>query len=379
MSDRTNAAAANAAYLQAEANRAALRRAVTKENREAAQARVNASNAAAVAAFGGEGGPVAYTREGEKLINVLPILASLGLAPEVSRSRFVAGETYRKLGPAEAGAVAGTINRFAGAQARADRAMPREDVMLLAKYPTPVLNEYQLVLSTTQLIRAAATGDDATVRRLVAEGAPLDLTGNGRHFGYTALMWAIRNNHERCVEALLSVEGRKADVNYGSTTGFVSPLTIAIHRNNVNIVRMLLENGANANFPRKAFYNPLYTAILDGYVEIVELLLEHGADPNLRLKNILDSPLLTAVGNRSGFAEVTTIRIVSLLLAHGADINARATEGGHTPLHIAQQLFGPHSGLVEFLKSKGATLGGGRRPSRRLSKRKHRKTRRTTI
>ena len=96
------------AYRRAEADRAALRAAraaipagdgglrgaMARRGVTAAEAALAASEAAALAAFAGRGGgPCAYTREGEALVDALPLVALAGFAPEVAHCRLLCNET----------------------------------------------------------------------------------------------------------------------------------------------------------------------------------------------------------------------------------------------------------------------------------------------
>ena len=58
----------------------------------------------------------------------------------------------------------------------------------------------RLIARSTQLIRAAATGDLQRARRLIQLGANLDLVDS---FGYSALHWASIVGHEHVAKTLL--------------------------------------------------------------------------------------------------------------------------------------------------------------------------------
>ena len=50
---------------------------------------------------------------------------------------------------------------------------------------------------------------------------------------------------------------------------------------NIEVVKLLLENGADVNLVEKYSYNALICACFNGYTEIVKLLLEYNADVNM--------------------------------------------------------------------------------------------------
>jgi ankyrin repeat protein len=81
---------------------------------------------------------------------------------------------------------------------------------------------------------------------------------------------------------------------------------------NIEIVRILLDKGANVNVPRKDGITPLHLASNQGSVEIVKLLLDKGAKVDVKGGKNSITPLMLASMN--GHTEV-----VKLLLERGAD------------------------------------------------------------
>lgn len=55
---------------------------------------------------------------------------------------------------------------------------------------------------------------------------------------------------------------------------------VACHFGQVNMVKFLLENGAQVNTTTKMGYTPLHQAAQQGHPIIIKILLEHGASPN---------------------------------------------------------------------------------------------------
>ena len=86
---------------------------------------------------------------------------------------------------------------------------------------------------------------------------------------------AIRNGDLEVVRTLLDLG---ADVN-GSAVDPWSPLDSAVHNNNVALARLFIERGANVNAIGKTGYTPLLLAasIDFGDTEMMELLLKAGA------------------------------------------------------------------------------------------------------
>ena len=65
---------------------------------------------------------------------------------------------------------------------------------------------------------------------------------------------------------------------------------------NLEIVKLLCENGANINLQDKDGFSALMIATDKGYLEIVKFLLENGANINLQDNNG-NSALSIAIGN----------------------------------------------------------------------------------
>jgi ankyrin repeat protein len=148
-------------------------------------------------------------------------------------------------------------------------------------------------------------------------------------------------------------------------------LLIAAGSGNVEIVRMLLDGGAQVNFLRKGKIGgkrfscaindwtdfdiefgrtPLIVASMNGHGEVVSLLLEHGADVNAPENVEKRTALMFASEN--GHQDV-----VATLLTHGADINA--VTGGAYFYGCSALIFAlrnGHEALAKTLIKRGANL-----------------------
>ena len=101
-----------------------------------------------------------------------------------------------------------------------------------------------------------------------------------------------------------------------------TPLIAAILDEQHEIVRLLLELGANPNGPDHSDWDtPLTTAAMNRDVEAVQLLLGHGADPNHIHNDGI--PLMMAVGDND-------LKIAKLLLEAGADVFLSNRHGANT-------------------------------------------------
>ena len=122
----------------------------------------------------------------------------------------------------------------------------------------------------------------------------------------------------------------------------VTALYVACEKGNVELARLLVGRGADANLMVKLQRTPLYGAIKGGYADIVRLLLDSGADPNQTTK--LQTPL--HIGAQDG-----CLQCVIALVEAGAEVNA-LTSSGIPPIHFAKR--GGHEEVAAYLLDHGA-------------------------
>ena len=121
------------------------------------------------------------------------------------------------------------------------------------------------------------------------------------------------------------------------------PLFFAAQRGHAEVVKLLLERGADANISF-TFGSPLHAAARANDTAVVALMLDHGADPDLEAGDFNHSPLHEAA-DRGAFEAAT------MLIQRGADVNFRNSKG-RPAIHVAAKA-GDWE-MVEFLRSKGA-------------------------
>ena len=123
------------------------------------------------------------------------------------------------------------------------------------------------------------------------------------------------------------------------------PLRLAIRNNHVEIARLLLEHGADAN--RRYFFGTQINLVTD--YKFLQLLLNFGADPNSRDRSGL-TPLMKVVRLPQG------LEAALILLKHGADVTAMTDERHdfRTVLHYAV-LSGNYK-IIDLVLKQGAKL-----------------------
>jgi ankyrin repeat protein len=182
-------------------------------------------------------------------------------------------------------------------------------------------------------------------RHVTAEGRPKSLDSGG----FTPLLYAVRENCIACVDVLLT---NGADIDLPDPDG-VSPLHVAVMNANWDLAKQLIDAGADVDQWDIYGEAPLFTAVgnhskIDGGrasidplnqtkgVDVVRMLLEHGANPNMQLffrpANVRgatntrgSTPLIRAANNGE-------LELVQLLLEHGADATLYMADR-QTPIH----------------------------------------------
>lgn len=195
--------------------------------------------------------------------------------------------------------------------------------------------------SAPTLPAAAARGDTAEIRRLLAAGAPVDQRdGQGR----TALLLATHGNHVEAARALIAAG---ADVNARDAIQD-SPYLYAGAEGRLEILRLCLAAGADLGSTNRYGGTALIPAAHHGHVEVVREMLKTKVDID-HVNRLGWTALLEAVILGDGGPAHTGI--VRLLVDAGADVNLPDRDKV-TPLRHAEQR--GQAAIAAILRAKGA-------------------------
>jgi ankyrin repeat protein len=170
---------------------------------------------------------------------------------------------------------------------------------------------------------------------------PIHLTNGDYHYrGWRDLPAAAIQRHE-VVLGYLIARGAEYDISVASKLGDLERVRELLDRDPSLIHRL----------PGESYYTglPLRNAAAAGHIEVVRLLLERGADPNQPEPGIAPrgGALHSAIGGKH-------LAVVKLLLEHGADPNAEVESSGNC-LSMAKFAGAPKE-LIDLIVSYGGAL-----------------------
>ena len=184
-----------------------------------------------------------------------------------------------------------------------------------------------LLSGETPLMVAARSGYPEVVQQLLSKGAHIDAHGTR---GQTALMWAVSQKHSDVVKVLLAhhpdLQVRSAvwsevmavpphgylPYNKAVPHGGETALMFASRVGGLESAKLLVAAGANVNDADAWGVSATTLAAHSGFDELVKFLLDHGADPNAASNGF--TALHEAIMRRDD-------QMVAALLDHHADPN----------------------------------------------------------
>jgi TPR repeat protein len=188
---------------------------------------------------------------------------------------------------------------------------------------------------------AIRAGDAAGVKAVLDAGMPADIVGGP---GLLLLTVAVQEANAEIIRLLVE---RGADPNRPED----APLVMALRQRDLATADLLLEAGADVNHGGARYGSALMHFASDDRLDAVRWLLDHGAEPGRRSRRG-ETPLMSAA--REGQVEV-----VRLLLERGADPNAYTeidfglgVVTRDSALGMAE--YGGHAAVVALLTAAGA-------------------------
>lgn len=229
--------------------------------------------------------------------------------------------------------------------------------LLLAAGAKP--NERSAAGNTALIVACHQYGSADVVRTLLAKGADVNA---GNTLGMNPLL-AVAATGDREVLSLLLAAGANANSVFHPpySPAAESALMVAANHGHVDCVRLLLERGADARFT-SGYGNALHFAAAKHQLEIARVLIEQGAEVNLpgrrigSFRNDLGiTPLMYAA-----MTERDDAALVQLLIERRADVNAK-NAAGETALEIA--LKRGETKVVAALRAAGAKADNLKSPA----------------
>jgi len=203
--------------------------------------------------------------------------------------------------------------------------------------PSPIeLGQYQ------GLFDAVASGNATRVKRLISQDINLDVRDN---HGRTPLQVATYFGDAELARILLEAG---ADANTMDHQRY-DLITIAAVNNNVELIKLGLEFGANPGATTSPYDGTaLIAAAHLGHVETIQILIEAGT-PLDHVNNLGWTALIESIVLGNGGEHHTNV--LKLLVDAGANINL-ANRNGTTPLQLARQQ--GFDSMAEYLELAGA-------------------------
>ena len=196
------------------------------------------------------------------------------------------------------------------------------------------------------LTRAIKYGVTDQVEYLLSKSKNIDALDSN---GDTALTLAIKENNVNLVKMIIN---KGANINIisfiNNYSDEYSPLMIASKNGNKEIVNLLIKNGANVNLLNSSSMSALMTTTYDRHlitpeqIEVMKILIDAGANPNLSI-----------IENETTLDRVWGNDIASkLLINNGADVNGIEIFSGFTKLMGAA--YAGDDIMVKYLLNHGA-------------------------
>ncbi len=187
-----------------------------------------------------------------------------------------------------------------------------------------------MVTEARSLHKSVINGDVEGVRKALRKGVSVDTENRS---GKTAVSIAIKKNNPQLVELLLS-EGAHTDT---------PPIILAASSDSRDVAELLLSKGADVNTKDSSEWTALMHAVSNISQPTSELLISKGADVNYQTDTGI-TPLMVSTSTPG-------VELAELLLKNGADLY-RKDVNGKTALAYAKE--SGEEGIVSLFNNYGA-------------------------
>ena len=184
-----------------------------------------------------------------------------------------------------------------------------------------VLN--RLVNGKNALIIASGNSYIDTVKVLLTNGADVNSADND---GWTSLMYAANNGDIELAKVLIENKANINSESYEEKTPLIYAMNSPIESSRTDMIKLLIENKANVNKEDSNGISPLTIAVMNNDVELTKLLIANKANLSIVTKDG-ESLIEYAINNDN-------VDLLQVLVEAGADINY-AGISSYTPLMIA--------------------------------------------
>ena len=210
------------------------------------------------------------------------------------------------------------------------------------------------VRGLTPLMSAAEKMSVALIKMLLEAGAGASINAKDNE-GRTALMVAAERGHAETIKTLLEAGAAiNAKDNMGKTALMYTQGYMYSRSSSLDAGKRLIATGASINDVNAKKQTPLMLAVQRNYLEEVKMLLEAGARASVNARDDQGKTALMYV--KSELYDDASADIIRSLVAAGADVNA-ADEDGATPLMLLASQDFSETGIVALLREgAGASI-----------------------
>lgn len=197
----------------------------------------------------------------------------------------------------------------------------------------------------TVLMTCASTAGKNNLSKIIIDDKKTDLNAKNK-YGNTALRNAMSSQNYEIIKYLIE---KGADIELISGT-FGTALTYAVFENDIEMVKIIVEAGANVNARGNDGNTALHSTIWCSNYEIAKYLISKGADVNIK-GGFGATPLIHAIISEQD------VEMVKIFIEAGADVNTifsgeSPKYNGKSALQIAEEL--DNKEIINLLKKAGA-------------------------